>query len=83
MKKSRKLAWVVMGVVVLAAIGFFVWLSSLYSSWEPTTERVLSLGRIHFYHAKVRHQRFSWLPGPDLELVVDEIKLIVELSPCK
>ena len=37
MKKSRKLAWVVLGVVVLGVVGLFVQLSYLYSSWEPTT----------------------------------------------
>ena len=72
MKRSRKLAWVVLGVVVLGTVGFFAWLSTLYSPWEPGGE-ILQLtwdGQpCGISRAKVCHQRFPWLPGQDRVLV--------------
>ncbi len=35
MKKSRKLAWVVLGVVGALNTCFFAWLSTSYSPWRP------------------------------------------------
>ncbi len=76
MKKSRKLAWVVLGVVVLGSVALSVQLSCLYSPWRY----VLPAGGGEWLEANtrvydgrpgpfpgwiVRHQRYPWLPGPD------------------
>ncbi len=82
MNKSRKLAWVVLGVVVSVSVGFFVWLSILYSPWDLTTygSHDGRLGTMRWSHSlmgqnnnfrstwygKTRHQRFRWMPGEDV-----------------
>ena len=63
MKKSRKLALVVLGMVVVALLGMGLRFSSLYSDWEP---RVGFVGRTPLYW-KLRKQRLPWLPGSDRE----------------
>ena len=72
-KKSRKLAWVVLGVVVLALIAGFIQLSFVYTRWRPS-EVGIGLGYgIHFY--KSRKQVLPWLPGRDCideEITEDE-----------
>ena len=67
MKKSRKLAWCVLGVVLVAAIGFFAWLSSLYTPWERDSVVFSSGGGDFIIQGSSRRQKFSWLPGADSE----------------
>ncbi len=62
MKKSRKLAWVVLGVVVSVNACLLTWMSTIYSP-----------GKANLYHpgngssgpiyVGVRYQTFPWLPG--------------------
>ncbi len=67
MKKSRKLAWVVLGVAVVGTVVFLAWLSTLYSPWEPVAEPQDQYPSWIFGQrpvvTKVRHQKFPWLPG--------------------
>ena len=70
MKKSRKLAWCVLGVVVLGSLVLLVQLSSLYSRWRPHGFNLVCVsppGSKPCYFM-VRHQRYPWLPGRDLDL---------------
>ena len=75
MKKSRKLAWVVLGVVVLGALGMVVFLASLYGPWhyanDQYVEVVLTMGEDgQLYAKKQREQRIPWLPGADVDIQI-------------
>ncbi len=73
MKKSRKLAWVVLGVVAVAVIVFVVWLSSLYTPWQADSMVFVRPGHIdprELHYSVFRHQKYPWLPGPDFENAV-------------
>ncbi len=62
MNRSHKLAWLVLGVVVVGAAGALaLLLSSLYLPWEPIASTDPDGPN------KLRHQRFPWLPGEDTE----------------
>ena len=67
MKKSRKLAWVVLGVVGAGTVVFFAWLSTLYTPWEHVDRRaiVIARQRVPVITESCR-QKFPWLPGMDL-----------------
>ena len=70
MKKSRKLAWVVLGAVVVGVVAVIVQLSSLYSPWQPFLgSRIISMSgpQRQPQWLVLRSQRFPWLPGADLE----------------
>ena len=63
MKKSRKLAWVVLGVVVLAVVGMLVFLSSLYGPWKHAENFGDAIHGEILIVSMERKQRFAWLPG--------------------
>ncbi len=69
MKKSRKLAWVVLGVVVVGTVVLLVQLSSIYSPWQKPRLWVYGASWIegsgNTYYYKQRYQRYPWLPGAD------------------
>ncbi len=69
MKESRKLAWVVLGVVVLGSVVLLVQLSSIYSPWQKPRLWVEGTswieGSRNPYYYKQRYQRYPWLPGAD------------------
>ncbi len=79
MKKSRKLAWVVLGVVVVAILAMGLKLSSLYSDWEPSGLGIDHTGGTT-QHWKISEQRFPWLPGSDRVRVEISKEEWVELS---
>ncbi len=82
MKKSRKLAWVVLGVVLLGVVTLFVQMSWIYSPWRPYGMHVIFVGGGEWLEANtrlydgrpnsfpfwiVRHQKYPWLLGPDTQ----------------
>ena len=76
----------VLGVVVLGTVGFFAWLSSLYSPWKPRPEtpyyRFVD-GQGPLFMGKERRQRFPWLPGQNwvyVPLAEAEYLRLVELT---
>ena len=67
--RNRKLAWVVLGVVVVGTVVLLVQISCLYSPWEPSHVSTISMfSRMEYdRYWVVRYQRYSWLPGPDTQ----------------
>ena len=66
--KSRKLAWVVLGAVVLGSVALLVQLSSLYTPWERNELVTYGPpGGPHTIAYEFRRQKFPWLPGADWE----------------
>ena len=65
MKKSRKLAWLVLGVVVVGVVALSVQLSCLYSPWRYVSPAEGVEWLEAFPGWIVRYQRYAWLPGPD------------------
>ena len=87
MKKSRKLALVALGVVVvgvvLGAFTLLVQLSNSYSPWQPRLYLNLEAPENEPRYGKVRHQRYPWLPGKDRqssEVTKEEFTALVEAS---
>ncbi len=80
MKKSRKLAWVVLGVVVVGSVVLLVQLSSLYSPWHPLI--IVDLDAPGYTAcSKKRYQHYPWLPGADevsVRIEAEEYWMLVE-----
>ena len=64
--KSRKVAWVVLVVVMALAGGSLIFLSTRYTDWEPQHDGwVMTIPEF----SKIRRQKLPWLPGPDTQVV--------------